>query len=133
MDRVQALEYYEQKQDKALAKLNDKVKKKGIVKDDLVLRYNSKLDKTFQKKFQVRWEGPFRVVDCYANGTYQLADLDGTLHASRVNGLRLKIYNARLMMVIKDEEAEEETDDLMSAATVDGNDFRSLFAAADHE
>ena len=127
------MEYYEQKQDKALAKLNDKVKKKGIVKDDLVLRYNSKLDKTFQKKFQVRWEGPFRVVDCYANGTYQLADLDGTLHASRVNGLRLKICNARLMMVIKAEEAEEETDDLMSAATVDGNDFRSLFAAADHE
>ena len=73
------------------------------------------------------------MVDCFANGTYQLADLDGTLYASRVNGLRLKIYNARLMMVIKDEKAEEETDDLMSAATVDGNDFRLLFAAADHE
>ena len=98
------------------------------MKGDLVLRYNSKLDKTFQKKFQVRWEGPFRVVDCFANGTYQLADLDGTLHASRVNGLRLKIYNARLMMVIKDGKAEEETEDLMSAATVDGNDFRLLFA-----
>ena len=130
---MNALKYYEKKQDKALAKMNDKVKKKGIVKGDLVLRYNSKLDKTFQKKFQVRWEGPFRVVDCFANGTYQLADLDGTLHASRVNGLRLKIYNARLMMVIKDEKAEEETEDLMSVATVDGNDFRLLFAAADHE
>ena len=48
------------------------------------------------------------MVDCFANDTYQLADLDRTLHASRVNGLRLKLYNARLMMVIKDEEAEEE-------------------------
>ena len=36
-------------------------------------------------------------------------------------------------MVIKDEEAEEETNDLVSAAIVDGNDFRFLFAAADHE
>ena len=56
-----------------------------------------------------------------------------TLHASRVNGLRLKIYNARLMMVIKDEKVEEKRDDLMSVATIDGNDFRLLFAAADHE
>ena len=103
------------------------------MKGDLVLRYNSKLYKTFWKKFQVRWEGPFRVVDCFANGTYQLADLDGTLHASRVNAWRLIIYNARLMMVIKDGKAKEETTDLMSAAIVDGNDFRLLFAAADHE
>ena len=113
--------------------MNEKIKKKVIVKGDLVQRYNNKMDKTFQKKFQVRWEGPFRVVDCFANGTYQLANLDGTLHASRINGLRLKIYNARLMMVIKDEKAEEEIDDLMSAATVDDNDFGLLFAVADHE
>ena len=47
------------------------------------------------------------MVNCFANGTYQLADLDGTPHASRVNGLRLKIYHARLMMVSKDEMPEE--------------------------
>ena len=71
--------------------VNAKIKGKGIFKGDLVLRYNSKLEKSFQKKFQVKWEGPFQVFECFENGTYQLADLDGTLHASRVNGLRLKI------------------------------------------
>ena len=133
LDRVNALEYYEQKQDKNLAKLNEKIKKKGIEKGDLVLRYNSKLDKTFQKKFQVKWEGPFQVVDCFANGTYQLANLDGTLHASRINGLRLKIYHARLMIVDKDAMSEGEVVPLKNVETCDATSLMSLFAAADHE
>ena len=70
LNRSLALEHYESMQDAALKHVNAKVKSKGIVKGNLVLRYNSKLDKLFQKKFQVKWEGPFRVVDCFANGTY---------------------------------------------------------------
>ncbi|MCO5549036.1 hypothetical protein L7F22_002502 [Adiantum nelumboides] len=107
LDRLNTLQHYEKMQDKALGKINKKIKDKGIEKGDLVLRYNSKLDKTFQKKFQVKWEGPFKVVNNLANGQYQLADLDGTPHASRVNGLRLKIYHARLMMISKDEEPDD--------------------------
>ncbi|MCO5594736.1 hypothetical protein L7F22_048769 [Adiantum nelumboides] len=103
LDRMSALEHYGQMQEKALEKINEKVKSKGIKKHDLVLHYNSKLDKTFQKKFQIKWEGPFKVLECFSNGTYQLAILDGVLHKSRVNGLRLKLYHARLMMVEQDE------------------------------
>ena len=40
------------------------------------------------------------MIDCFANGTYQLADLDGALHASRVNGLCLKMYHARFLVVV---------------------------------
>ena len=47
------------------------------------------------------------VENCFKNGTYQLADFDGTLHASRVNGLHLKLYHAQLMIVEKDEENKE--------------------------
>ena len=36
----------------------------------------------------------------FDNGTYQLADLDGTLHANRVNGFRLKRYVARMMSLV---------------------------------
>ncbi|MCO5576352.1 hypothetical protein L7F22_030161 [Adiantum nelumboides] len=61
LDRLNALQHYEKMQDKALGKINKKIKDKGIKKGDLVLRYNSKLDKTFQKKLQVKWEGPFKV------------------------------------------------------------------------
>ena len=109
------------------------MKNKGILQGDLVLRYNSKLDKTFQKKFQIKWEGPFKVMESFANGTYQLADLDGTLHASRVNGFRLKQYHARLMMVKKDEELVDDMQIEQDDATVDAGSFASLFLAADHE
>ena len=73
------------------------------------------------------------MVDCFANGTYQLANLDGTLHASRVNGLRLKIYHARLMMVEKDTMVEEEIVPSKNVETCDAASLVSLFAAADHE
>ena len=73
---MRVIDYYDKRQDEALSKTNEKIKGKGIKKNDLVLRYNSKLDKTFQKKFQIKWEGPFRVMDCFANGTYHLVHLD---------------------------------------------------------
>ena len=69
----------------------------------MVLRYNSKLDNTFHKKFQIKWEGPFIVKEKFPNGTYQLADLDDTLHRARVNGYKLKKYYARLMAIVKDD------------------------------
>ena len=57
----------------------------------------------------------------------------GTLHASRVNGFRLKKYHARLMMVQKDEELVDDMEILQDDATVDAGSFASLFLAADHE
>ena len=75
------------------------------------------------------------MVSCFTNGTYQLANLDGTLHASRVNGLRLKPYHAHLMVVDKDEEDEE--GEVVPAKTnplFDEEGAQMLFvAAADHE
>ena len=50
-----------------------------------------------------------------------------------MNGLRLKIYHARLMLVQKDGELEDEVDSLKNVAPVDGKDLQSLFVAADHE
>ena len=38
---------------------------------------------------------PFVVHKKYANGSYQLKDVDGTLHPYRVNGWRLKKYVTR--------------------------------------
>ena len=77
---------------------------------------NSKLDNSFQKKFQVKWEDPFKVESCFPNGTYQIANLDGTLHASRVNGLHLKIYHA---LVVKYEALGEEVMPLKEAKFFD--------------
>ncbi|MCO5611042.1 hypothetical protein L7F22_065292 [Adiantum nelumboides] len=114
LDRALALEHYEQFLKTSQAKANAKVKDKGIKKGDMVLRYNSKLDSTFQKKFQIKWQGPFLVLDRFPNGTYQLADLNGTLHKARVNGYRLKKYYAGLMVVIEDEPSFEESADMVA-------------------
>ncbi|MCO5598101.1 hypothetical protein L7F22_052192 [Adiantum nelumboides] len=113
LDRALTLEQYEQVLKTSQAKANAKVKDKGIKKGDMVLRYKSKLDSTFQKKFQIKWQGPFLVLDKFPNGTYQLADLNGTLHKARVNGYRLKKYYARLMVVIEDEPSFEESADMV--------------------
>ena len=118
-------------QDAAIKCVNAKAKGKGIAKGDLVLRYNSKLDKNFQKKFQVKWEGPFLVLECFKNGTYQLTDLDGTPHASRVNELRLKKYCARLMAVTKDDIEEGEV--VEGFKIIDGDPRLITLFSADHE
>ena len=54
LNRFLELEHYESMQDVALKRVNAKFKSKGIVKGNLVLRYSSKLDKSFQKNFQVK-------------------------------------------------------------------------------
>ncbi|MCO5597162.1 hypothetical protein L7F22_051238 [Adiantum nelumboides] len=79
LNRLNALQHYEKMQDKALGKISKKIKDKGIEKGDLVLRYNSKLDKTFQKKFQVKWKGLFKVVPPIV-----LADLSAPLSLRRI-------------------------------------------------
>ena len=56
------------------------------------------------------------MVDCFPNGTYQLANLDGMMHASRVNGLHLKIYHAKLMMV---EQIEKVHKDVVPPVKID--------------
>ena len=78
-NRETALDYYIQQANQRAGRLNAKVKKKDIHEGSLVMMYNSKLDSTFQTKLQPKWLGPFRVVCAYANGSYQLEDMEGKL------------------------------------------------------
>ena len=47
---MSALDHYSKMQERALERINKKIKNKGIFEGDLVLRYNSKLDNTFQRR-----------------------------------------------------------------------------------
>ena len=110
-----------------IKKVNEKVKEKGIEEGDLVLRYNSHLDKTMHKKFQIKWEGPFKVV--------QKFDLDGLFHVYRINGSRLKKYVARLMTVVEDV-MPGKREPILPILTVEedyGPALQLLFLTADHE
>lgn len=97
LDREEAIKYYEKMSQRRANVFNEKLKSKELQKGMLVMRYNNALDSTFQTKFKVRWEGPFIVHEVFANGSYQLQDLDGRMHKEKVNGIRLKPYVIRVM------------------------------------
>ena len=73
--------------------------KKHIAKGDLVMKYESALDFTFQTKFCKKWSGPYEVTEVFRNGIYQLAKLDGSYLRHRINGVRLKLYFERALVL----------------------------------
>ncbi|MCO5611402.1 hypothetical protein L7F22_065655 [Adiantum nelumboides] len=76
--------------------LKDKELKRGM----LVLRYDNRFDNRKDKKFLSRWEGPFLIRKKYSTGSYQMQEINGRLHKTRVNGWRLKPYFPRFDSVL---------------------------------
>lgn len=58
-----------------------------IKTNDLILL----LDSQFQK-FNIHWQGPYRVVNAYKNSSCDLEDFRGNPLTTCINGNRLKIY-----------------------------------------
>ena len=72
-------------------------KRKGLLKQgDMVLLYNSRLDKQWSKKLDNRWSGPYLINDHKeSRGTYLLQELDGTVLEGVFPGERLKRFFPR--------------------------------------
>lgn len=83
MGKFIGLEYYESIQDACIKHANAKIKRKGIANEKYTMNYNRKLDRTFSKEILHGKQGLFVVIEGFANGTYHLSNLDGTLHASK--------------------------------------------------
>ena len=68
-----------------------------IEEGDWVLVYDSSLDNQHRavRKFSRRWFGPYVVTSINNNGTYHLAELDGTTMAVPVAGKRIKAFKKR--------------------------------------
>ena len=66
---------------------------------DLVLLRNSSIEKSHNKKhgrkLDIRWIGPYRIREVRDNGSYLLAELDGTELRGSVAGNRLKRFCVR--------------------------------------
>ena len=63
---------------------------------DLVLLYDSALQKNRNTKLFDKWRGPYRIVEKAENSTfYQIAELDGTLLSGTTAGNRLKKFYSR--------------------------------------
>ena len=78
-------------------KFNAKITPRNIIEGSFVLRYNNRFDYNKGDKFVSHWEGPFKVLEKFDNGSYQLMDASGTLHYTRVNGWRLKPYFSQIL------------------------------------
>jgi hypothetical protein len=74
-----------------------RVRPKRIEEGDWVLVYDSSLDNQHKstRKFARRWFGPYVVTSVDDNGTYHLAELDGTRIAVPVAGKRVKAFKKR--------------------------------------
>ena len=97
LSREAAMEYYAKQADKRRLKFNKKLTSKNIKEGSLVLRYNNQFDYNKGDKFVPHWEGPFKVMKKFGNGSYQLMDISGGIHKTRVNGWRIKPYHSQIL------------------------------------
>ena len=91
--RAQALLIMEAIQKQRKSYYDNKLKLKTFKSNDLVLLYDSRFQH-FPGKLQVRWHGPYCIVECYPNGSVQLEDFSGTQFLTCINGNRLKLYHS---------------------------------------
>ena len=82
---------------KARFERTHRLRPRKIEEGDWVLVYNSSLDNQHKasRKFARRWFGPYIVTGANNNGTYHLAELDGTRMAIPVAGKRIKAFKKR--------------------------------------
>ena len=93
LSRGDAMEHYAKQAEKRLKrKSNANLAPKNNTEGSLILHYYNRFDYNKSDRFVPHWEGPFKVVKKFDNGSYQLMDTSGGLHKTRVNGWRLKAY-----------------------------------------
>ncbi|MCO5561165.1 hypothetical protein L7F22_014786 [Adiantum nelumboides] len=95
LDQEMAIEHYATQAERRRQKFNEGLKNKELKRGMLVLCYDNRFDTRKDKKFMLRWEGPYIIRKKYTNGSYRLQDISGKLHKTRVNGWRLKPYFQR--------------------------------------
>ena len=86
LNREAAMEHYAEEADKRRIKFNKKLAVKEIKEGSLVLRYDDRFDYNKRDKFAPHWEGPFKVLEKFANGSYQLPSSGHLRHATSNKG-----------------------------------------------
>ena len=90
LSREDAMQHYAKHAEERRKKFNAKLAPRIINKGSLVMRYNNRFDYNKSDKFVPHWEGPFKVLEKFGNGSYQLMGATGELHKTKINGWRLK-------------------------------------------
>ena len=80
LSREDAMEHYAKQAEERKRKLNASLAPKDITKGSLILCYNNRFDYNKSDRFVPHWEGPFKVVKKFDNGSYQLMDASRDFH-----------------------------------------------------
>ena len=92
-DRELALKRTKEEQLKRKKRWDERIKKHSIKKGGLVLLKRPKRSK-FPGKLPNRWEGPYKVLKVWKNGSLQLTHPELGALSTRVNGSRVKKYRS---------------------------------------
>ena len=101
LSREDAMEHYAKQAEERKKKFNANLAPKSIKEGSFILHYNDRFDYNKSDIFVPHWEGPFKVLETFDNGSYQLMDASRALHKTRVNGWRIKPY---FTQILKDQE-----------------------------
>ncbi|EPZ36312.1 hypothetical protein O9G_006303 [Rozella allomycis CSF55] len=67
-----------------------------FIPGDLVLLFDSTFEIiSIGRKFKKRYKGPYIVIAAYPNGSYKIAELDGSIMKKSIHGNRLVPFNPR--------------------------------------
>ena len=130
LSRENAMGYYAKQAEERKKNFNANLAPKNITEGSLVLRYNNRFDYNKSDKFVPHWEGPFKVLEKFDNGSYQLMDASGTLHKTRVNGWRLKPYFSQILEEQADSvQVSLDSDEPLGLSAQDPSLVHSMFPA----
>ncbi|KAF8418390.1 hypothetical protein EV426DRAFT_707510 [Tirmania nivea] len=96
---------------KAYFDKNGREKQENLEIGDMVLLYNSDLDKQWSQKLKNKWNGPYKIRGIREDrGTYLLEGLDSTEMKGIYAGDRIKSFFVRHGVEVEDKELVEEED-----------------------
>ncbi|KAK2396595.1 protein NYNRIN [Trifolium repens] len=100
-ERLSALEVLTKQKERISKAYNKKVKSKSFSVGELVWKVILPMDKKDRLlgKWSPNWEGPFKIVQVYSNGAYEIEELTPEKRTLGINGKYLKKYKPVLLEV----------------------------------
>jgi hypothetical protein len=100
-ERLQALECMTRQKERVAKAYNKMVKSKAFNLGDLVWKVILPMDKKDRVlgKWSPHWEGPFKIVQVFSNGAYEIEELSPEKHVLGINGKYLKKYKPALLEI----------------------------------